>query len=156
MLSSTEGEGEERKREREEERKRHTLVRRRERDDDDDGCKGGCPSSFSSATARRIPSGTARQLSTVCRSLPLLKTRSSSRRICNDDSGYRAFITSVVSELTVMSVMERRDDTRKRIGSMRLVRIAGQTWCSQRRMVVSKTDFVTRRVCSNIMNITYP
>ena len=44
--------------------------------DDDDGCKGGCPSSFSSAAAANPSGDSAQQLSTDCRSLPLEKLQS--------------------------------------------------------------------------------
>ncbi|KYN43548.1 Dorsal root ganglia homeobox protein [Trachymyrmex septentrionalis] len=44
--------------------------------DDDDGCKGGCPSSFSSAAAANPSGDSARQLSADCRSLPLEEPRS--------------------------------------------------------------------------------
>ncbi|EZA56611.1 hypothetical protein X777_03289, partial [Ooceraea biroi] len=64
---------------REEKRERRDATRWLDEEkeaDDDDGYKGGCPSSFSSAAALRISPGTARQLSTFCQNLPLLKTRS--------------------------------------------------------------------------------
>ncbi|EGI67026.1 hypothetical protein G5I_04458 [Acromyrmex echinatior] len=68
----------ERKREREREREGEERWMDEEKEaDDDDGCKGGCPSSFSSAAAAANPSGdSTRQLSTNCRSLPLEKPRS--------------------------------------------------------------------------------
>ncbi|KYN03507.1 hypothetical protein ALC62_05634, partial [Cyphomyrmex costatus] len=59
----------------ERERERRWMDEEKEADDDD-GCKGGCPSSFSSAAAVNPFGDSARQLSADCRSLPLEKPRS--------------------------------------------------------------------------------
>lgn len=57
-------------------RERKQWIDEEKEADDDDGCKGGCPSSFSSAAAANPSGDSARQLSTDCRGLPLEKPRS--------------------------------------------------------------------------------
>lgn len=76
----------------ESERERQWIDEEKEADDDD-GCKGGCPSSFSSVVAANPSGDSARQLSTDCRSLPLEEPRG--RNSTRNDSWGRSVPRSV-------------------------------------------------------------